>query len=95
VISKLFKTRGVNVTIFMKGIPASQKAGNLWSETKVLIIPSNVPHHPRLQSANHILCEVDSQTSWSYFPPFLNSIVAIGKTERHVRKASHCGSKQQ
>jgi len=26
---------------------------------------------------------------------FLNHTVAIGNPERHVRKASHCGSKQQ
>jgi len=29
-------------------------------------------------------------TSWSQ-----HNFVAIGKPERHVRKASHCGSKQQ
>ena len=28
-------------------------------------------------------------------PPTTDYTVAIGKPERHVRKASHCGSKQQ
>jgi len=48
----------------------------------------NEPHR------SHVLCVKaelgTTSTSWSQ-----HHFVAIGNPERHVRKASHCGSKQQ
>jgi len=40
------------------------------------------------------LCKIHSSAHTSYKDPW-SYIVAIGNPERHVRKASHRGSKQQ
>jgi len=67
----------------------SQNQGNTTGEGATTSPPfCNEPHR------SHVLCVKaelgTTSTSWSQY-----HFVAIGNPERHVRKASHCGSKQQ
>jgi len=75
------------VALHAHGEPCIQRS------TSGEVATTSPPFYNELHRSHVVFVKVShgtTFTSWSQ-----HQFVAIGKSERHVRKASHCGSKKQ